>query len=113
MAPRKPDAASHALAAMVCLRLVLVLAQDFMSGVAAAATKVEDVPVVLNQMELLHTFGSGWSIYDRIKSHYVQQWLVVVTRCLSHIPYCHTLTRPRRARSWPLLPLTHVTILCP
>jgi hypothetical protein len=51
-----------------------------MSGVAAAATKVEDVPVVLNQMELVHTFGSGWSIYDRIKNHYVQQWLVVVTR---------------------------------
>lgn len=99
------------VAALVCLRFVLVLVQDFMSGVAAAATKVEDVPVVLNEMELLHTFGSGWSIYDRIKSHYVQQWLVVVTRYLPPIPYCHTLTRPRRAppRSWPHLLLTHAS----
>ena len=52
-----------------------------MAGVAAAATKVDDVPVVLNELMLVDTFASGSSIIDRIKRHYVQQWLVVVSRC--------------------------------
>lgn len=59
--------------------------QDLMSGVAAAATKVEDVPVVLNEVHLANTFGSLSSIYDRIKRHYVQQWLVVVSRSLGSL----------------------------
>jgi hypothetical protein len=59
--------------------------QDLMAGVAAAATKVEDVPVVLNELLLLDTFGSGSSILDAIKRHYVQQWLVVISRSLGSL----------------------------
>ena len=56
-----------------------------MAGVAKAATKVEDVPVVLQQLELLHSRGSAVTIYQRIKSHYMQQWLVVVSRSLGSL----------------------------
>ena len=67
-----------------------------MAGVAAAATKVEDVPVVLNELLLLDTFGSGSSILDAIKRHYVQQWLVVISR--SPARPAHTALAPRLGR---------------
>jgi hypothetical protein len=72
-----------------------------MAGVAAAATKVEDVPVVLNELLLLDTFGSGSSILDAIKRHYVQQWLVVISRSPARLPPRPPCSAPRPLRVLP------------